>query len=64
MQCSMPLPDILRALRKLFLSGHHPGDAFTGFHYLFSLSDIFMGFNYWFSLPPKIKNLTSQVTLK
>jgi len=64
MQYSMTLPDILRRLRKQFLAGHYHGDAFTGFHYLFSPSDIFTGFNYSYSLRQKIENPTSQVTLK
>jgi len=39
-QYIVPLPDILHTLRKQFLAEYYNGDTFTGFHYLFSSSDI------------------------
>jgi len=39
----VPLPDISHALRKQFLAGHHHSDTFTGFHCLFSSSDVLRG---------------------
>jgi len=60
-QYIVPLPDISPTLRKQFLAGYYHSDAFTGFHYLVSSTDILRGFNYWFSFRQLFEIPTSQV---